>query len=118
MSVRSESIVADLNESLSKPAPSNSPTATEARARIIAAAQSPRGLLHQRIPAMIAIMIANGGGDAQGSQRGLEYDTLLGRFAEFIQAEVLPRVEEHCAVKLTSDPEDRHRRDDASYWRM
>ena len=44
-----------------------------------------------RVPVMIAIMIQNGGGDAQGSERGLEYDTLSGKFAEFIEAEVLPR---------------------------
>lgn len=60
-----------------------------------------------RVPAQVAIMIANGGGDAQGSQRGLEYDTMSGRFAEFIQAEVLPAVEKHCGVKLTDDPEGR-----------
>ena len=65
-------------------------------------------LIHQkRVPAMIAVMIANGGGDAQGSQRGLEYDTMSGRFAEFIEAEVLPEVERHCNVRLTKDPEGR-----------
>ncbi len=60
-------------------------------------------IAQRRVPAMIAIMIQNGGGDAQGSQRGLEYDTLSGRFAEFIEAEVLPRVEKTYAVKLTRD---------------
>lgn len=60
-----------------------------------------------RVPAMVAVMIANGGGDAQGSQRGLEYDTMSGRFAEFIQAEVLPAVEARCGVKLTDDPDGR-----------
>jgi hypothetical protein len=35
----------------------------------------------KRIPIMIAILIQNGGGDAQGSQRGLEYDTMSGKFA-------------------------------------
>src|SRR6185436_16440860 len=34
-----------------------------------------------RVPAMIAISIANGSGDAQGSQRGLEYDTMSGQYA-------------------------------------
>jgi iron(III)-enterobactin esterase len=60
-----------------------------------------------RVPTMIAVMIQNGGGDAQGSERGLEYDTVSGKFAEFIQDEVLPQVESRYHVKLTSDPEGR-----------
>jgi enterochelin esterase-like enzyme len=64
-------------------------------------------IAQHRVPPMIAIMIANGGGDAQGSERGLEYDTMSGRFAEFIQAEVLPLVEQNYHVKLTSDPDGR-----------
>lgn len=47
----------------------------------------------KRVPAMVAISIANGSGDAQGSQRGLEYDTMSGLYAEFVEKEVLPRVE-------------------------
>ena len=31
----------------------------------------------KRVPVMAAILIDSGGGDAQGSQRGLEYDTVL-----------------------------------------
>ena len=53
---------------------------------------------------MIVVMIANGGGDAQGSERGLEYDTMSGKYAEFIEAEVLPLVEKNYDVKLTKDP--------------
>jgi enterochelin esterase-like enzyme len=65
-------------------------------------------LIHQqRVPAMVAISIGNGSGDAQGSQRGLEYDTMSGRYAEFVETEVLPLVEEKCEVKLTQDPEGR-----------
>lgn len=65
-------------------------------------------LIHQkRVPPMVAVMIQNGGGDAQGHQRGLEYDTLSGRFAEFIQYEVLPKVAENHGVKFTSDPKGR-----------
>ncbi len=64
-------------------------------------------IAQHRVPAMIAIMIANGGGDAQGSERGLEYDTMSGKFAEFIEAEVLPAVEKNCHVKLTRDPDGR-----------
>jgi enterochelin esterase family protein len=60
-----------------------------------------------RVPVMIAVMVQNGGGDARGSERGLEYDTVSGKFAEFIEAEVLPRVEQECGVSLTRDPDGR-----------
>ena len=56
---------------------------------------------------MIAISIGNGSGDAQGSQRGLEYDTMSGKYAEFVEKEVLPLVEKTANVKLTKDPEGR-----------
>ena len=61
----------------------------------------------RRAPTMIAVMIQNGGGDAQGSERGLEYDTISGKFAEFIEAEVLPAVEKNASVKLTRKPDGR-----------
>jgi iron(III)-enterobactin esterase len=64
-------------------------------------------IAHGRLPLMVAIMIGNGGGDAQGSERGLEYDTMSGKFAEFIEAEVLPDVEKHAGVKLTKNPDGR-----------
>jgi enterochelin esterase-like enzyme len=64
-------------------------------------------IAQKRVPAQIAILIQNGGGDAQGSERGLEYDTLSGKFAEFIEKEVLPQVEKRYRVKLTKDPEGR-----------
>jgi iron(III)-enterobactin esterase len=60
-----------------------------------------------KVPVMIAISIGNGGGDAQGSERGLEYDTMSGRYAEFVESEVLPRVEGEAHVKLTHDPDGR-----------
>jgi len=60
-----------------------------------------------RIPPIVVISIANGGGDAQGSERGLEYDTMSGRYAEFVEKEVLPRVEKEAHVRLTRDPEGR-----------
>jgi iron(III)-enterobactin esterase len=64
-------------------------------------------IAQRRVPVMIAISIGNGSGDAQGSQRGLEYDTMSGRYAEFVESEVLPLVETQCNVKLTKDPEGR-----------
>ena len=60
-----------------------------------------------KLPIMIAISIANGSGDAQGSERGLEYDTMSGHYAEFVENEVLPRVESEAHVKLTHDPDGR-----------
>src|SRR3954463_4180107 len=64
-------------------------------------------IAQKRVPVMIAISIANGSGDAQGSQRGLEYDTMSGLYAEFVETEVLPVVEKEANVKLTKDPEGR-----------
>ncbi len=64
-------------------------------------------IAEHRVPAMIAISISNGGGDAQGSERGLEYDTMSGRYAEFVEKEVLPLVEAKYHVKLTHDPDGR-----------
>lgn len=64
-------------------------------------------IAQRRVPALIVVMIANGGGDAQGHERGLEYDSMSGKYAEFIQAEVLPLVEKNYHVTLTKDPEGR-----------
>ena len=61
----------------------------------------------KKVPVMIAISIGNGSGDAQGSERGLEYDTMSGRYAEFVETEVLPLVEKQYNVKLTKDPDGR-----------
>jgi len=64
-------------------------------------------IAQRRVPVMIAISISNGSGDAQGSERGLEYDTMSGLYAEFVEKEVLPLVEKNANVKLTKDPEAR-----------
>ena len=64
-------------------------------------------IAQRRVPPMIAISIGNGSGDAQGSQRGLEYDTMSGRYAEFVETEVLPLVEKQYGVRLTKDPDGR-----------
>jgi enterochelin esterase-like enzyme len=64
-------------------------------------------IARHRVPVMIAISIGNGGGDGQGSERGLEYDTMSGKYAEFVEAEVLPQIEIQYHVKLTKDPEGR-----------
>lgn len=65
-------------------------------------------LIHEkRVPAMVALMVHNGGGDAQGSQRGLEYDTVSGVYTQFIETEVLPRVTKDYGITFTRDPEGR-----------
>ena len=64
-------------------------------------------IAEHKVPVMIAISIGNGSGDAQGSERGLEYDAMSGVYAEFVEQEVLPLVESKCLVKLTKDPDGR-----------
>ena len=64
-------------------------------------------IAQHKIPVMIGISIGNGGGDAQGSERGLEYDTMSGAYAEFVEREVLPLVESKAHVKLTRSPDGR-----------
>lgn len=60
-----------------------------------------------KLPVMVAVSIGNGGGDAQGSERGLEYDTMSGTYAEFVEREVLPLAEIKARVKFTHDPDGR-----------
>lgn len=61
----------------------------------------------KRLPVMVAVMLDSGGGDAQGSERGLEYDTVSGYYAEFIETEVLPRATQECKVTFSKDPDAR-----------
>ena len=60
-----------------------------------------------KLPVLIAVSIGNGSGDGPGSERGLEYDTMSGKYAEFVEAEVLPLVEKQYNVKLSKDPDAR-----------
>jgi enterochelin esterase-like enzyme len=64
-------------------------------------------IAQKRVPPIIVIAIANGGGDAQGHERGKEYDNMNGDYATYIEDEVLPRVEKNYKVKLTRDPDGR-----------
>ena len=66
----------------------------------------------RKLPAFIAIGVENGGSDARGSERGLEYDTLSDRYARFVQMEVLPAILGDPTIKaaypglaFTDDPE-------------
>lgn len=61
----------------------------------------------RRLPAMVGIMIDSGGSDSKGSERGLEYDAVNGHYAEFIEQEVVPRVEREAGVTLTKNPDGR-----------
>jgi Putative esterase len=61
----------------------------------------------RRVPPMIAIQIGNGGQDAQGSERGREYDTVSGTYTQFVEREVLPLVEQQTGAKLTKNPDGR-----------
>jgi iron(III)-enterobactin esterase len=68
----------------------------------------------RRLPPFVVIAVQNGGNDAIGSERGLEYDTLSDRYARFIELEVLPAVQGNAQVKaaypklkFTQDPSGR-----------
>lgn len=61
----------------------------------------------KRLPVMVAVFVNSGGGDAQGSQRGLEYDTVDDTYTEFIEKEVLPKISKDFRIKFTTDPEGR-----------
>jgi enterochelin esterase-like enzyme len=65
-------------------------------------------LIHgHRLPVMIAVMLQSGGGDGKGSERGLEYDTVSDKYAQFIESELLPRITRDYNIQFTSDPEGR-----------
>jgi len=61
----------------------------------------------KKLPVMVVVAIPAGGGDGPGSERGLEYDTMSGRYSDFVETEVLPLVEKTAHVKLTTDPDGR-----------
>ncbi len=56
----------------------------------------------QRLPAMAAVMIDNG-----GAERSMEYDTVSSKYVEFVEAEVLPRAEKEANVKFSKKPDAR-----------
>ncbi len=61
----------------------------------------------KKLPVMVVVAIPSGGGDAPGSERGLEYDTVSGKYSDFVETEVLPVAEKVANVKLTKDPDGR-----------
>ena len=64
-------------------------------------------IAQHRVPAMIIVAPDSGGSDAQGSERGLEYDTVSGRYSDWVEQELLPAVSQKYGVTLTTDPEGR-----------
>ncbi|HVJ17365.1 MAG TPA: alpha/beta hydrolase-fold protein [Polyangiaceae bacterium] len=66
-----------------------------------------------KLPPIVALFVQSGPGDGEGSDRGLEYDTVSGTFAEFVDAEVLPKAASEVQTQLgidlafTEDPRGR-----------
>ena len=60
-----------------------------------------------RLPVMLIVFIASGGGDGKGSERGLEYDTVSGKYADFVESEVLPKIAADYHVTFTKHPNAR-----------
>jgi len=61
----------------------------------------------RRLPPLVAVFPDSGGGDAQGSERGLEYDTLSDRYSNWVESELLPAVSRNYGIEFTGDPEGR-----------
>lgn len=66
------------------------------------------------LPVIVPVFANSGGGDYLQSQRGVEYDTVSGTYAEWVDTELLPRAEQETsqqrpeqAVTFTKDPEGR-----------
>jgi iron(III)-enterobactin esterase len=60
-------------------------------------------LASKEVPVIVSVLIGNGGGDSVGSERGLEYDTVSGLYAEFVMMEVLPRAVAEAKMRLNID---------------
>src|SRR5258706_2759441 len=61
----------------------------------------------KRLPPMVLVLADSGGSDAQGSERGLEYDSMSDRYSNLVEQELLPAVSQRYGVTFTSDPEGR-----------
>src|SRR6185295_10332642 len=57
----------------------------------------------KRLPPMIAVMVM----PSNQTNRSGEYDTVSGKYAEYLEAELLPRVEKDYHVKFSKDPDAR-----------
>lgn len=59
-------------------------------------------IAEKRLPMMAGLFIANGG-DGRPSQRSLEYDTVSGKYAEYIEKVIIPLAEQQANVKFARD---------------
>jgi iron(III)-enterobactin esterase len=59
-------------------------------------------IAEKRLPMMAGLFIANGG-DGRPSERSLEYDTVSGKYGEYIERVVIPLAEQQANVKFTRD---------------
>lgn len=57
-------------------------------------------IAQKKIPMMAGVFIAP-------ANRSVEYDTVSGKYCEYIENEILPLVEQNAKIKLTKDPEGR-----------
>jgi enterochelin esterase-like enzyme len=55
----------------------------------------------KRLPTMVAVMVM------PSNQRSLEYDTVSGKYAEYVETEVLPAVSERYNITFSKDPNAR-----------
>ena len=56
----------------------------------------------KRLPMMAGLFIANGG-DGRPSERSLEYDTVSGKYGEYIEKVIIPLAEREANVRFTRD---------------
>ncbi|MEO8314042.1 MAG: alpha/beta hydrolase-fold protein, partial [Pseudomonadota bacterium] len=59
-------------------------------------------IAEKRLPMMAGLFIANGG-DGRPSERSLEYDTVSGKYGEYIEKVIVPLAEKQANVKFTRD---------------
>jgi S-formylglutathione hydrolase FrmB len=56
------------------------------------------------VPPVVLVLPDNGGGDSVGSERGLEYDTVSGLYAEWADAELLPAAAAAVEMQIPDQP--------------
>jgi iron(III)-enterobactin esterase len=61
----------------------------------------------KRLPPMVLAFADSGGSDAQGSEHGLEYDTVSDRYSNWVEQELLPAVTQRYGVTFTTNPDGR-----------
>jgi enterochelin esterase-like enzyme len=59
-------------------------------------------IAEKRLPMMAGLFIANGG-DGRPSERSLEYDTVSGKYGDYIEKVIIPLAEQKAGVRFTRD---------------